>query len=114
LVDHAGYFLIRSDEAFGIVDEVASPNVKVIFDIYHQQISEGHLIKNIVANIDKIGHFHAAGNPGRNELQKGEINYPEIFKAISETSFEGYVGLEYWPLEKDPVVALKEAAGWLA
>lgn len=95
LVDHKGYFLIRSDEAFEIVEEVACPNIKVIFDIYHQQISEGHLIKNITANIDKIGHFHAAGNPGRNELQRGEINYPEVFKAIQETSFEGYVGLEY-------------------
>lgn len=113
LVDHKGYFLIRSDEAFEIVDEVASPNVKVIFDIYHQQISEGHLIKNIVSNIDKIGHFHAAGNPGRHELQHGEINYPAVFKAIQETGFEGYVGLEYWPLDNDPVIALKEAAEWL-
>lgn len=113
LVDHKGYFLIRSDEAFEIVDEVASPNVKVIFDIYHQQISEGHLIKNIVSNIDKIGHFHAAGNPGRHELQNGEINYRAVFKAIQETGFEGYVGLEYWPLDSNPVLALKEAADWL-
>lgn len=113
LVDHEGYFLIRSDEAFEIVDAVASPNIKVIFDIYHQQISEGHLIKNIVSNIDKIGHFHAAGNPGRHELQNGEINYPAVFKAIQDTDFEGYVGLEYWPLDKNPVAALAEAAGWL-
>ncbi len=113
LVDHEGYYLIRSDEAFEIIEEVGSNYVKVIFDIYHQQISEGHLIKNITANIDKIAHFHAAGNPGRHELQKGEINYPAVFKAISETGFKGYVGLEYWPLEKNPVPALKEAANWL-
>ncbi|MDB4583413.1 TIM barrel protein [Draconibacterium sp.] len=113
LVDHKGYFLIRSDEAFEIVEEVGSPNIKVIFDIYHQQISEGHLIRNITSNIDKIGHFHAAGNPGRHELQRGEINYKEVFAAIQETGFEGYVGLEYWPLDEDPVVALKEVAGWL-
>ena len=74
LVNHPGYFLIRSDAAFDIIEEVDSPNVKVVFDIYHQQISEGNLIQNIVENIDKIGHFHAAGNPGRNELQFGEIN----------------------------------------
>jgi hydroxypyruvate isomerase len=113
LVDHKGYFLIKSNEAFKIVDEIASPNIKVIFDIYHQQISEGHLIKNIISNIDKIGHFHAAGNPGRHELQNGEINYPEIFKVIQEAGFDGYVGLEYWPLENNPIRALQEVAGWL-
>jgi len=113
LVDHKGYYLIRSDEAFGIVEEVARPEIKVIFDIYHQQISEGHLITNILPNVDLIGHFHAAGNPGRHELQRGEINYPEVFKSIQETGFKGYVGLEYWPLDKDPVDALKEVAEWL-
>ncbi len=113
LVDHAGYYLIRSDEAFGIVDEVGSANVKVVFDIYHQQISEGHLIQNIVSNIDKIGHFHAAGNPGRHELQRGEINYPEVFAAIRSTSYKGFVGLEYWPADEDPGTALREVADWL-
>ncbi|MFT6620803.1 MAG: hydroxypyruvate isomerase, partial [Limisphaerales bacterium] len=100
-------------EAFDIVDQVGSPNVKVVFDIYHQQISEGHLIRNIVSNIDKIGHFHAAGNPGRNELQRGEINYAEVFAAIRATEFDGYVGLEYWPLDEDPIIALKGVAEWL-
>ncbi|MEM7317059.1 MAG: TIM barrel protein [Planctomycetota bacterium] len=111
LVDHAGYYLIRSDEAFEIVDKVASPNVKVVFDIYHQQISEGHLIKNITSNIDKIGHFHAAGNPGRNELTSGEIHYPQIFDAIQSTNFDGYVGLEYWPKTMEPLAGLKSAKG---
>ncbi|GAA4239552.1 TIM barrel protein [Postechiella marina] len=114
LIDHAGYFLVKSDEAFKIIEAVNSPNIKVVFDIYHQQISEGQLIKNIVANIDKIGHFHAAGNPGRNELQHGEINYKEVFKAITKTKYNGYVGLEYWPLNKtNPEIALQEVATWL-
>lgn len=112
-VDHAGYFLVKSEEAFKVIEEVNSPNIKVVFDIYHQQISEGQLIKNIVSNIDKIGHFHAAGNPGRNELQRGEINYPEVFKAIKETEFSGYVGLEYWPLDEKPEKALIDVASWL-
>ena len=113
LVDHQGYFLIRSKEAFEIINEVGSPNIKVIFDIYHQQISEGNLISNIVNNIDNIGHFHAAGNPGRHELQRGEINYPEVFMSIKETGYRGYVGLEYWPLDPDPVVGLREVSGWI-
>lgn len=111
LVDHAGYYLIRSDEAFEIVDQVASPNVQVTFDIYHQQISEGHLIENIVRNIDKIAHFHAAGNPGRHELTVGEIHYPAILEAIGRTDYDGYLGLEYWP-QQDAERGLSEIRGW--
>lgn len=113
LVDHAGYYLIRSDEAFQIIDQVGSPRVKVVFDIYHQQISEGHLIHNITSNIDKIGHFHAAGNPGRHELTRGEIHYPSVFEAIRETDYSGYVGLEYWPVDH-PAIGLREVAAWFA
>lgn len=113
LVDHAGYYLIRSDEAFEIIDEVGSSHVKVVFDIYHQQISEGHLIHNITQNIEKIAHFHSAGNPGRNELTVGEINYPKVFDAIRQTQYDGFVGLEYWPLG-DVQEGLKEVAEWFA
>ena len=111
-VNHPGYYLVRSDEAFQIIDEVGSESIKVVFDIYHQQISEGDLIENIRKNIKKIGHFHAAGNPGRHELQKGEIAYPYVFEQIRATGFAGYVGLEYWPFEKDTTLALREVAGW--
>lgn len=111
LVNHPGYFLVESGEAFEVIDAVGSDNVKVVFDIYHQQISEGNVIHNLVSNIEKIGHFHAAGNPGRNELTRGELNYPRIFEAIQSTDYEGYVGLEYWPVD-DPRVGLKEIAGW--
>ena len=113
LVNHPGYYLIRSDEAFEVIDEVGSANVKVVFDIYHQQISEGHLIHNITSNIQKIGHFHAAGNPGRHELTHGEIHYPKIFESIRKTHYDGFVGLEYWPL--GPVRdGLKEVASWFS
>lgn len=107
VVDHKGYYLYSSDEAFEIQDEVGSPYVKVLFDIYHQQIMEGNLISRITKNIDKIGHFHAAGNPGRHELDNGEINYPAIFKAIDETEYDGYMGLEYMPVG-DPIEGLKK------
>jgi hydroxypyruvate isomerase len=112
LIDHPGYYLVRSDEAFQIVREVASPRIKVVYDIYHQQISEGHVIRTITDHIDLIGHFHAAGNPGRHELTRGELHYPSIFRAIRETSYEGYVGLEYWPVD-DPVTGLQQVASWL-
>ena len=111
LVDHAGYYLVHSDEAFEIVAEVESPNVKIVFDIYHQQISEGNLISNITKNLEKIGHFHAAGNPGRHELTNGEINYRPILDTVKKAAFTGYLGLEYWPT-CDPVIGLREIKKW--
>ncbi len=110
-VDHPGYYLIHSHEAFEIIEQVGSPNVRVVYDIYHQQISEGNLIHNIVTNVDKIGHFHAAGNPGRNEIDAGEINYPEVIRSIKETGYQGYIGLEYWPV-KEPICGLRKAASF--
>ena len=110
-VDHPGYYLVHSDEAFEIVRKVASERVQVVFDIYHQQISEGHVIHNLTSQIDKIGHFHAAGNPGRQELSLGELNYPNIFAAIRATGYDGYVGLEYWPAG-EPIEGLREARAW--
>ena len=96
-VNHKGYYLWSSQEGFDIVDEVGSPHVRLLFDIYHQQIMEGHLISHIVPNIDKIGHFHAAGNPGRHEITSGEINYVAVFQAIRATGYEKYCALEYKP-----------------
>ncbi len=102
LVDHAGYYLYESAEGFQIIDEVGSPNVKLLFDIYHQQVTEGNLIANITANIDKIGHFHAADVPGRNEPGTGEINWSNVVAAINDTDYDGYLGLEYQPTIATP------------
>lgn len=106
-VNHQGYFLASSEEAFHIVKQVGSPYVKVLFDIYHQQITEGNVIANIRENIAWIGHFHAAGNPGRHELDNGELNYEQIFQAIDEAGFTGHMGLEYFPVE-EPQVGLRK------
>lgn len=112
LVDHKGYYLYSSEEAFQIITTVTSPRVKVLYDIYHQQIMEGNLITRITQNIEAIGHFHAAGNPGRHELTNGEINYPEVLRAIARTGYQGYIGLEYYPLE-DPARGIREILSWL-
>ncbi|MDQ0972218.1 hydroxypyruvate isomerase [Neobacillus niacini] len=94
---HGNYFLWSSEEAFQIVEEIGSTHVKVLYDIYHQQISEGNIINTITANIDKIGHIHGAGHPGRHEITKGEINYKAVIEAIKSTNYEGFFGLEYVP-----------------
>ena len=97
-VNHPHYYLTASEEAFQIVREAGSPNVKVVFDIYHQQISEGNIIPNITENLDCIAHLHAAGHPGRNELQFGENDYRNIFAAVDKAGYTGACGLEYNPL----------------
>lgn len=106
LVDHAGYYLSTSAEGFDMIRQVASPAVKLLYDIYHQQITEGHLIPTITANIDLIGHFHSADNPGRYEFGTGEINYLNVLRAIARTGYDGHVGLEYRP-SGDPEEALR-------
>ena len=112
-IDHKGYYLWSSEEAFQIVDEVGSRYVKVLFDLYHQYVMEDLSIERIVHNIDKIGHFHMAGYPGRHEpLIDSEIDYPSILKAIEQSGYQGAVGLEYMPVQ-DAEAGLKVLCGQL-
>jgi hydroxypyruvate isomerase len=96
-VDHPGYFLQTAKEGFEILDEVGSPAVKMLFDIYHHQIMEGNVIQDITRNISKIAHFHVADVPGRHEPGTGEINYANVFRAIAGSGYQGFVGLEFKP-----------------
>jgi hydroxypyruvate isomerase len=96
-VDHHGYFLSSAEEGGDICRQVGSPRVKLLFDIYHMQIMGGNVISRIEELIDVIGHFHAAGVPGRHDLDIGELNYPNIMKAIDALNYKGLFGLEYWP-----------------
>lgn len=96
-VDHPGYYLQTAKEGFEIIDEVGSPALKMLFDIYHHQIMEGNVIQDITRNISKIAHFHVADVPGRHEPGTGEINYANVFRAIAATGYQGFVGLEFKP-----------------
>lgn len=96
--NHPGYYLWSAVEGFEIVREVDSPYVKVVYDIYHQQIMEGNIIPNITNNLDCIAHLHAAGHPGRHEMQNGESDYKVIFAAVDKAGYMGACGLEYSPL----------------
>ena len=97
LVNHPGYYLWQATEAFDIIHEVNHPLVKVVYDIYHQQVMEGNIIPNIVNNLDCIAHLHSAGHPGRIDLQFGENDYKFIFKKVDEAGYTGACGLEYRP-----------------
>ena len=108
LVNHHGYWLTRMSQAVDIVQEVGSPSVKVLMDIYHQQITEGNIIANLTEYVDEIGHFHTAGVTGRHELLGSELDYGAIFRAIDATGYAGYVGLEYRPT-MDTDASLRQA-----
>jgi hydroxypyruvate isomerase len=112
-VDHAGYFLNSSLEGAAIVRDVNSPNLKLLYDVYHMQIMEGNLISNITANLDVIGHFHAAGVPGRHELFDSEINYPAVVQCIEAGGYTGCFGLEYFPLMADYAASLRDTKRYL-
>lgn len=113
LVDHKGYYLATSDEGFQVIDEVSSPCVKLLYDIYHQQITEGNLIARITANVSKIGHFHVADVPGRHEPSTGEINYVNVFSKIAELGYDKSVGLEFSATTNaaDALAQVKRIAG---
>ncbi len=93
--NHPGMFLSRAPQAYMICKHVDSPACKVLFDIYHQQISEGNLIPNIEKSWDEIGYFQIGDNPGRKEPTTGEINYRNVFKYIHERGYEGMLGMEH-------------------
>lgn len=112
LVDHKGYWLTTMAQAADIVQEVDSPGLRILYDLYHQQITEGNLIDNLHQYLSLIGHIHTAGVPGRNELCGGELDYRGLFSAIDEAGYEGYVGLEFRPT-KGEESALAEALALL-
>jgi hydroxypyruvate isomerase len=107
---HPGYFGDDVDFCADLVRRVGSPNFKLLFDIYHVSVMNGDVIRRFRAYRDLIGHVHTAGNPGRCELDdQQEINYPPIMRAIAESGYRGYVGQEFIPRGKDPLVSLSEA-----
>ncbi len=96
--DHKGYFLWSTEETAQVIDAVASPAVKILYDIYHQQIMEGDIVGTLLGNLPRIGHIHTAGHPGRHELTDGELNYRYVLARLDEAGYAGIVGLEYFPL----------------
>jgi hydroxypyruvate isomerase len=108
-VDHPDYQCDHTPWGVKVIEMVASPKVKLLYDIYHMQIMEGDLIRTIKNNHQHIGHYHTAGNPGRNEINETqEIYYPPIFRAIRDTLYTGYIAHEFVPTG-DVKAALKQA-----
>ncbi len=96
-MDFPNYGLHRTAEALSIIKQVNHPQVKLQYDIYHAQISEGNLINTITSCLPDIGHIQIADVPGRHQPGTGEINYPVVLKVLEKLNYTGYVGLEYQP-----------------
>lgn len=106
---HPGYQGNHTDYCIDIIKRVGSPNLKLLFDIYHVQIMDGDVIRRIRQHKEYLGHIHTAGNPGRGELDDSqEINYPPIMRALLEVGYDGFVGQEFIPT-RDPLAGLRQA-----
>jgi hydroxypyruvate isomerase len=113
-VDHPDYQADHTAWGLEVCQRVASPRVKLLYDIYHMQIMEGDIIRTIGAAHTAIGHYHTAGNPGRHELDETqELHYPAILRAIRATGYTGYVTHEFIP-RGEPVAALHAARQYCA
>jgi len=95
--NHADYYLDKTAEAVEIMRKVNSPNVKILYDLYHAQIMEGNLTVTIRENIQHMAHIHVGDVPARHQPGTGEIHYGNVFRTIAETNFQGYLGMEYLP-----------------
>jgi len=108
-VDHKDYHADHTAWAVEVVKGVASPRLKLLYDIYHMQIMEGDVVATIRANAQHIAHYHTGGVPGRAEIDETqELNYRRVMQAIVDTGFTGFVGQEFVP-KRDPLTSLKQA-----
>lgn len=109
-INHPDYMCDNTSWGIELCKQLDSPNFKLLYDIYHMQISEGDIIRTIQDHHQYFGHYHTAGVPGRNEIDETqELFYPAIMQAIVATGFKGYVAQEFIPTAKNPIESLRRA-----
>jgi hydroxypyruvate isomerase len=110
-VNHKDYMFDHIAWGVDVMKRVNSPRVKILFDIYHAQIMDGDIVRNIRDHFQWIGHFHTGGNPGRHDIDDSqELNYRFIAEAIAELNYTGFIGHEYSPAQgHDPIATLDKA-----
>lgn len=95
--DMPGFLLNRSAETLALIERVGEPNVKLQYDVYHMQITEGDLARTLERELARIGHVQIADNPGRHEPGSGEISFPFLFDWLDRIGYDGWVSAEYLP-----------------
>jgi len=109
-IDHKDYQCNNVEWGVELAKRINSENFKLLFDIYHMQIMEGDIIRNITDYHQYICHFHTGGIPGRHEIDDTqELYYPAVMRAIVATGFKGYVGQEFVPKRPDKIASLRQA-----
>ena len=109
-IDHKDYMCNHVEWGAELCKQISSENFKLLFDIYHMQIQEGDIIRNIRDYHQYIAHYHTGGIPGRHEINDTqELYYPAVMKAIVETGYKGYVAQEFVPTYPDKLDSLREA-----
>jgi hydroxypyruvate isomerase len=94
-IDHPGFFMTRADELAEVIGQVASPNVRILYDFYHLQVTQGNLIRDFQQYYDLVGYIQTGDVPGRKEPGTGETNYRNVFKAVYEKGYRGIIGMEH-------------------
>lgn len=107
-VDHKGFYLTTCTEGLLLIKEVDNPHVRLLFDIYHEQVQTGAVLPVLKEAVDYTVVFHVADAPGRSDPGTGQIPYREIYQAIQKSGYTRYVAMEYRP--KGAVVASLEKA----
>lgn len=106
--DIPGFHLVRTQDTLDLLTEIGHSNLWLQYDIYHAQKMEGNLTETISNNLDRIAHIQLADNPGRHEPGTGEINFPNLFRAIDNAGYTGWIGCEYIPAG-----LTEDGLGWL-
>jgi len=112
LVDHPGCFLTSGVDGLKLIKEINLPHVRMLLDLYHEQVMRGNVIRTLTEAAPVVSVFHVADNPGRNDPGTGEIDFPNVYRAIQKTGYTGYIGMEYRPLG-DPLASFTKAVNGL-
>jgi hydroxypyruvate isomerase len=106
-IDHIGNFLVHTRDSVDMIRQIDSSYIKVLYDVYHMQISEGNILDTLSAYFPWIGYIHVADTQGRHEPGTGEINYASVFRFLRERNFQGIVGFELYPSKDSKEVMLE-------
>lgn len=103
------YFLTHVDQAASIIDDVGEDNVRIMFDCFHVQLTEGNLLERIETHLPLIAHIQIASVPDRTEPGRGDVDYPTLLRQVEALGYDGYVGAEYRPTGRT-----SDGLGWMA
>ena len=107
--DRPGYFLHHVEQAASLIGQAGRCNIKLMFDCYHVQITQGDLITRLKIHLNLIGHVQIAAVPSRMEPDEGEVNYREIFRTLDNLGYQGWIGAEYRPRGRT-----EDGLGWIS